>query len=632
MAKERREFLSGDIERLKQENLASEKENWLREKAQNVDQMQTMFERLYLNVGQGHKQARSASAKAKKRAAKQSKYNEKIALATEERYNAAVEAVNRRRMEFDSSLEDFKQRQARVKEIESRRASERISAYLGSKKQREEGIRAKEEELLRLLGHESKNYGSSHLHEIGVPVEIRKHSDFEEEDANARALEFNKMLKERDERNKKERAAAMLREAERTHAAAHFVRSTEMGKEVNKKLSNLWLADRQVKIDEFLQHQKKRVARKELTKTEKLEREIEDIFNLKPQQPEAEEARYATVEEVQGLNWSKTLPKGSARGPVGAPPVIKTAAGTKTAKTRAPISINLPKSGLRAMGASTKKPQQQQAPPAATPVREKKAAEASSRARRTPSRPKSTKKKGKASGQDRRLSRKGLKGIEGYLDERDPLNLRQLADDISLLTSSVLTDATELAKDEERFARQSLFSDTSTVMTFDDFTTESAERKAAIADNAAPSTSSDPSFLDLEGANLDFPELKAIDDLLSDSFFSLTALEDSSTKEEGSKTTKSSRTTTSSPFTLPSEDLAAERGDPGVDSTPLRNMRALEDALFSPSNSSSSSGDAKGKGKAKAKAAPKSLTSSLLDASDDDLIDDFLESFEGSTS
>ena len=65
LAKERREFLSGDIERLKQENLASEKENWLREKAQNVDQMQTMFERLYLNVGQGHKQARSASAKSK---------------------------------------------------------------------------------------------------------------------------------------------------------------------------------------------------------------------------------------------------------------------------------------------------------------------------------------------------------------------------------------------------------------------------------------------------------------------------------------------------------------------------------------------------------------------------------------
>ena len=55
LAKERRNRLSGNIERFEKENLASEKENWLREKAQSVSQMQAMFEHLRLNAGESHR-------------------------------------------------------------------------------------------------------------------------------------------------------------------------------------------------------------------------------------------------------------------------------------------------------------------------------------------------------------------------------------------------------------------------------------------------------------------------------------------------------------------------------------------------------------------------------------------------
>ena len=109
------------------------------------------------------------------------------------------------------------------------------------------------------------------------------------------------------------------------------------------------------------------------------------------------------------------------------------------------------------------------------------------------------------------------------------------------------------------------------MLTFDGFADE-AERKTY--EGSVPSTSdntTEPSFLNLGGANLDFPELKAIDDLLSDSFFSLTGLEESSTKETDDKSSKSS------PFTLKSDELLAENKDAGDQQT-----------LFSQSSSSSS--------------------------------------------
>ena len=66
----------------------------------------------------------------------------------------------------------------------------------------------------------SKSFSTSHLHGLGIPVEIRRHDgEAAEEDANTRAWEINKKLKESEEQSKKVKAKALLREAERTHAA-----------------------------------------------------------------------------------------------------------------------------------------------------------------------------------------------------------------------------------------------------------------------------------------------------------------------------------------------------------------------------------------------------------------------------
>ncbi|QDZ17993.1 hypothetical protein HOP50_01g04990 [Chloropicon primus] len=622
LAKERRELLSTNTDRFEGENVNHEKENWMNERAYNVDYMRRMYEQLKLNVGKGHKKARSVSAKAKRRAAKQERYNEKIALATEERYNAAVEAVNRKRAEYGASLDDFKERRARVKEIEATRAKEGIARYFGSKAQREEEVKAKEEELLRLLGQGSGSYSTSHLHELGIPVEIRKHGDSEEgDDANDRALAINKMLKEREERNKKERAKALLRESERTHAAAQFVRAREMGRQVNKKLSNLWLKDREEKINEFLQHQKRRVARKEMSKTEKLEREIEDIFNLKPQ--EDQEVQYATAEEVQVLNWSNTLPKGDQRRSLAkelqaakSQTVVRDttggAAAPSTSKAKPPINISIPKGLKKSNAKRTESTTVSKEEKPQTVGRRRPASAAAPLGRRQDVKPKPKRKgkgKGTASDRDPRLGTKGLKGVESYLDEKDPLNLQQLADDISLLTSSVLTDATELAKeDERRFMKdtQDLFSETSELLF--------GEQK--VYDGSVPSTSensSDPSFLNVGGSGLDFPELREIDNLLSDSFFSLSTLEEESNKGTESKSSKSS------PFTLQSDELLEGISKKGEDD------QKVEQSLFSPSSSSSS---VLGGNESKASREAETLTSTLLDTSDDDLIDNFLERFE----
>ena len=205
------------------------------------------------------------------------------------------------------------------------------------------------------------------------------------------------------------------------------------------------------------------------------------------------------------------------------------------------------------------------------------------------------------------------------MQEKDPLNLKQLADDISLLTSSVLTDATDLAREDEKFMKQTenLFSDTSTVMTFDEFTNETENK---VYDSFVPSTSdrsSDPSLLRLDetskSSSFDIPELKAIDDLLSDSFFSLSALEDSSRGETGT----GSKSSKSSPFSLLLEEH--EAGD------------KESKTLFSHSGTtSSSSSPLQEKTLSDKDQTNPSVTSTLLDSSDDDLIDNFLESFEGS--
>lgn len=619
LAKERRQQLGVNTKRFEDETLGFEKENWLRERAEHVDQMKTTYEQLRLNVGEGHKKAKSVTCKAKRRASRLSRHKEKIALATEERYTEAVAEVNRRRREFGARIEDFKDRRARVKEIEGSRAKERVAAYFAGKEQREEALREKEEELLRLLGQGSKSFSTSHLHELGIPVEIRRHDGeaAAEEDANTRAWEINKKLKESEEQSKKVKAKALLREAERTHAAAQFVRAREMGKQVNKKLSNLWLADRQDKINDFMRHQKRRLVAKETSETEKIEREIEDIFNLKPQKGE-DEVEYATTEEVQNLKWSRTLPKNERSGlakslrsearpaPAGVQDSA-VASDPTTSKPRPPISISVPRRMKK-----SKKTQQEGGvgrsaarEPQSRSTGEAKPAPAAPRTKRSPKL--KGKRQAKASGQDPRLSRKVLKGIEGYLDEKDPLNLQQLADDISLLTSSVLTDATELARQEEELAKQDeqLFSDTTSVMTFDDFL-EGAEE---LLERSAPSTSnnsSDPSFLNLVDST--FPELKTIDDnLLSDSLFSL---DESATKGTESKSSKSS------PFTLIEDELGEQAG-PGP---------RPEEGLLSPSTSSSSvlGGGGAGKGSKGGE------SSTLLDTSDDDLIDNFLENFEGS--
>ena len=171
----------------------------------------------------------------------------------------------------------------------------------------------------------------------------------------------------------------------------------------------------------------------------------------------------------------------------------------------------------------------------------------------------------------------------------------------------MLTDATELARQEEELAKQDeqLFSNTTSVMTFDDFL-EGAEE---LLERSAPSTSnnsSDPSFLNLVDST--FPELKTIDDnFLSDSLFSL---DESATKGTESKSSKSS------PFTLIEDELGEQAG-PGP---------RPEEGLLSPSTSSSSvlGGGGAGKGSKGGE------SSTLLDTSDDDLIDNFLENFEGS--
>ena len=620
LAKERRNRLSGNIERFEKENLASEKENWLREKAQSVSQMQAMFEHLRLNAGESHRKAHSVSTKTRKRAAKLNRYKEKIALATQERYDAALADVNKKRRDFSAGMDEFKDRRAKVKEIELNRAQERIAAYFGSKKEREEKTKAQELELLRLLGQEARNFSSSHLHELGIPVEVRRHEDPDEEDANVRALEFNEMLRRREEASKTERATALLREAERTHAAAQFVRAREMGKEVNKKLSNLWLADRQVKIKEFLQHQEQRVKKREMSKTEKLEKEIEDIFHLKVQEDDGAE-QYATADELRSLNWSSTLPK-QATDRISIAESLRSrrkeqeqaladeakATGTsgsnrKSEEKKPPINISIPK-GLKKRTPAKKKQEASEdalgGEGTATP------GEGSRRIKRA-WKPKSAKKKAKKSGKDPRLSKRGLKDVEGYLNEKDPLNLQQLAEDISLLTSSVLTDATELAREDERFMKQSegLFSDNSTVMTLDDL---SNETEKLLGSSFIPSTSensSDPSFLNFDGSSksspLEFPELKAIDDLLNDSFFSLSALEDSSNRDTESKSSKSS------PFTLQTES---------------EDKKSSQD-IYSPSSSSSSVLPLGGNKDKDAQSA----SSSILDTSDDDLIEKFIDNF-----
>jgi hypothetical protein len=471
-----------------------------------------------------------------------------------------------------------------------------------------------------------------------MPVEVQRHVAYEaEEDANEKALQVNKERNEKEEEKKKDRAKALLREAERTHAAAQFVRSREMGREVNKKLSNLWITDRQQKINEFLQHQKQRVVHREMSKTEKLEKEIEGIFNLKTKQEDP--LQHATADEFQSLNWSSHIPKANdtrislaeslaervkgqgASASASASDHIGTT-GQAAPKTH---KIDLPKE-LKKRKTQVKKTGGAQERESRTPSRKKEPTGTPVESARKPARtfrPK-PKKKGKSTGRDPRLSRKGLSSIEGYLDKKDPLNLKQLADDISLLTSSVLTDATELAREDDKFMRQTerLFSDTSTVLTFDGLSKGSDVPSSSITDN-----SSDPSsLLHLEEASksstLDIPELKAIDDLLSDSFFSLSTLGDSSNRDASSKSSKSS------PFTFIMDD-DEDDDDKGKQRLPSRKGTAEDLKLFSPS-SSSKTGSELGDKRDWGPVPQSDVTSTLLDTSDDDLIDDFLESFESS--
>ena len=664
-------------------------EEWAWDQARDdtLGYMQAMYEHLKENVGAGHRRADAVVAKAAVDARAEARLDAMREADLQERFASALRQVNEERRAHNAAATEFKERRDHVMETELARAQRRIAEYVQRKKQREAEQRETRQELLRMLAPSTApNYKRSHLHELGVPQLVRRHKSSradagkkaglageggEGEDATQAAAAFNRMLVQKEDERKRRDAERAFRTSERVHAAAEVVRGRRDGAAMGRELQRLWLKDRKEKIDAMLARQKERVQKARAAPGPRsLEREAEAILGIPSEAADgAASASAAGREGKYGeLRWGRSLPReapkrtqeaqrgaSGADGGDGESGEGATEGGMEERREGQPrgtkagrVDIAIPRAVRPSRGGAPKPKPKPRHP---TVAHKATATQASQPLTSTaagggadPSHPRPRKKakgkrkeKGKGRGGSKAgLSAEGLATVESYLNARDPLNLKKLEEDISALTSSVLTDGTALARAERAHPMggpATTETETTTTTTGDGGSTlgsisQFLERRGYGSLPSVPGSDTTSSDLLLElgpsaplGSGM--PEVRSLSDLMKDSFFGSSSVDTGAGSggagsASGTRTATTTTTTTATRFGTTSSSSAGKALVGG----------GSEGRLHSPTASSSTTSSVKDGEAANGTAV------SFRDSSDDDdddgsaagtLIDEFLD-------